>query len=100
MEQLGLSHLVDALLTTNKIGKSKTDGLFAAALQHLGIKASDMAFVGDSEKRDVEPSKNEGIFSIHYAESENVQLMGTGTIKINSLLKLKHLVSDVPPRTC
>ncbi|MCJ1251739.1 hypothetical protein MMC30_008976 [Trapelia coarctata] len=93
IEELGLSQAVDALLTTNKMGKSKVDGMFVAALQHLCIGAEEMVYVGDNEKRDVEPASREGIFSIHYSEESNVQLTTSATCRINSLWKLKYLLS-------
>ena len=53
----------------------------------------------DHEKRDVEPSKKKGVFSIYYAELKNVSLVAKAIIICNGLLKLQHLLSDVQTQT-
>jgi putative hydrolase of the HAD superfamily len=73
VQELGLQPSIDILITTNKIGKSKIDGLFPAVLEEYDIAASDMVYVGDNEKRDS-------------------QLEDSTAFCVNSLTKLEHLI--------
>lgn len=89
IEKLGLSEHLDELVTTNKLGKSKIDGLFESVLDSLGIEGKDMVYVGDSYARDIVPAQEQGIATIHFSEAEDVVLSRQGT-RINSLLKIEH----------
>ncbi|KAI4188838.1 MAG: hypothetical protein LQ346_005221 [Caloplaca aetnensis] len=91
LEHLGIADQVDALVTSNAVGKSKTDGLFGVVLQRLGIEAGDMVFVGDNWKRDVVSAREEGIMTVFYDEQGSVKLDGD-ELRINSLWKLGGLV--------
>ncbi|KAL8927027.1 MAG: hypothetical protein Q9208_002572 [Pyrenodesmia sp. 3 TL-2023] len=91
LEHLGIADKVDVLITSNKVGKSKTDGLFGVALQRLGIEAMDMVLVGDSWERDVLPAREAGIMTVLYDEQGSVRLEGD-ELRINSLWKLGELV--------
>ncbi|KAL8904350.1 MAG: hypothetical protein Q9207_003329 [Kuettlingeria erythrocarpa] len=91
LEHLGIADKVDALITSNAIGKSKVDGLFGVVFQQLGIEAGDMVFVGDDWKRDVLPARQEGIMTVFYDEQGSVRLDGD-ELRINSLWKLGELV--------
>ncbi|KAH6721848.1 HAD-superfamily hydrolase, subfamily IA, variant 1 [Leptodontidium sp. MPI-SDFR-AT-0119] len=71
VKALGIIGYIDFLATTNRFGVSKIDGLFAKVLEHLGIAASEMMYIGDSEDRDVKPTVKLGIYSIHLDESKD-----------------------------
>jgi putative hydrolase of the HAD superfamily len=91
IEKLGLSKHLDELVTTNKFGKSKTDGLFPSVLSALGIEGKDMVYIGDNYARDIVPAQEQGITTIHFSEAENVVLSEQGT-RVNSLLKIENIL--------
>lgn len=91
IEQLGLSEHIDTLVTTNKFGKSKTDGLFASDLHSLGIEGGDMVYVGDNYARDIVPAREQGITTIHFSEGEGEVLSQQGT-RVNSLLMIENVL--------
>ncbi len=97
VQELGITHLVDFLATTNKFRTSKVDGLLGRVLQELEVEAQDAVLVGDNWARDIEPAVAEGVFAVHYSEAENVELglESRGIIKVNTLLKVKFLVEGV-----
>lgn len=92
VQRLGIGGYIDFLATTNYFRVTKTDGLFANVLEHLGVSAGDMAYIGDNEQRDVKPAIAEGIFSIHLAEDKPIYL-ATEAPQINTLRKLQYLLS-------
>lgn len=91
IEKLGLSEHLDELVTTNKFGKSKTDGLFQSVLSALEIEGRDMVYIGDNYARDIVPTQEQGITTIYLSESENVVLNKQGT-RVNSLLKIENIL--------
>lgn len=92
VEGLGIDRYIDFLATTNHFGVSKTAGLFVKVLQHLGISAGDMAYIGDSVQRDMEPALSAGIFSILLNESGNTSLNSVPP-QINTLRELQDIIS-------
>jgi putative hydrolase of the HAD superfamily len=82
---------MDELVTTNKVGRSKTDGLFGRVLDALGIEGRDMVYVGDNYARDIVPAREQGITAIYLSEAENVVLSQRGT-RVNSLLKIENIL--------
>ncbi|OBR03011.1 Had-superfamily subfamily variant 1 [Colletotrichum higginsianum IMI 349063] len=96
IRHLGIAEQVDALVTTNSFGLSKVDGLFPKVLQHLGILPAEMAYIGDSEQRDMEPALAERIFCIHFAETANFSL-DVYPPRINTLVKLDCIISSLEP---
>lgn len=74
IQALGIEGYVDFIATTNHLQVTKTIGLFKKVLGYLGISPGDMAYIGDSEQRDMEPAMAEGIFSIHLDENSHVSL--------------------------
>lgn len=93
IEGLGISKYIDFLATTNHFGVAKTDGLFPKVLEYLNISPGDIAYIGDSEERDMKPAMAEGIFSIHLAETKHVSL-NTFPPQINTLRKLQYIISN------
>lgn len=91
IERLGLSEHMDELVTTNKVGKAKTDGLFGRVLDALGIEGKDMVYIGDNYARDIVPAREQGITAIYLSEAENVVLSQRGT-RVNSLLKIENIL--------
>ena len=90
---LGIDGFIDFLATTANFGVAKTDGLSPRVLDHLGVTADDMAYIGDNEERDMKPALMEGIFSIHLAEMKHVSF-NTIPPKINTLRKLQYILSN------
>lgn len=93
VEALGINDYIDFLATTNYFGVPKTDGLFGKVLNHLGITAADIVYVGDSKERDIEPATKEGILAIHLDEANNIAL-GDSPPRINTLRKLEYILSE------
>lgn len=91
IEALGISDSVDFLATTNHFQVSKVDGLFSKVLEHLGISAGEMAYVGDSEERDIQPAVAAGILSIHLCEESEARLSLTQP-RIGFLTELQQLL--------
>ncbi|KAL9593884.1 MAG: hypothetical protein Q9219_007335 [cf. Caloplaca sp. 3 TL-2023] len=93
IEKLGIADKVDMLVTSNKVGKTKTNGLFGEVLRKLAIEAKDFVFIGDNKDRDIVPAEKEGILTVHYDESSNIQLE-MEQMRVNSLWKLAFLMED------
>ncbi|KAH6894480.1 HAD-like domain-containing protein [Thelonectria olida] len=74
LRDLGLSPYVDILATTSQFQVSKVDGLFKKVLDHLGIAAHEIAYVGDSIERDIMPATTTKIYSIHLNEKQPSRL--------------------------
>ncbi|KAI6783008.1 uncharacterized protein J7T54_002170 [Emericellopsis cladophorae] len=91
VDALGIRSYIDFLATTNRFGASKRDGLFSRVLEHLGISSGDMAYIGDSEQRDMQPAMAEGIISIHLAEGKSVSLDSCPP-RVNTLRELQHIL--------
>ena len=91
IKRLGLSEHLDELVTTNRFGKAKTEGLFGRVLDALGIEGGDMVYIGDNYARDIVPARERGITTIHLSEAENVVLSQQGT-RVNSLLKIENIL--------
>lgn len=92
LEHLGIADKVDVLITSNKVGKSKTDGLFGVVLQWLEVEARNTVFVGDNWERDVVPAREVGIMTVLYDEQGSVRLEEED-MRVNSLWKLWELVA-------
>ena len=90
---LGIDGFIDFLATSGHFGVAKTDGLFPRVLEHLRITSRDIAYIGDSEERDMRPALAEGIFAIHLAEMKHVSF-NTIPPTINTLRQLQHILSD------
>lgn len=103
VQQLGLEPYVDALVTTNEIGKSKVDGLFTEVLCIHQIPVKNLVYVSDNEIRDIVPAIKAGILAIHYSEKEDCLLdfdNGNDTdhqaekpfLRIDSLAKVQQIM--------
>ncbi|KAI6758799.1 hypothetical protein HG530_011039 [Fusarium avenaceum] len=93
IQALGIGEYLDFIATTNHLQVSKTSGLFKKVLGHLGISPGDMAYIGDKEKRDMEPAMAKGIFSVHLDETRYVSLNAFPP-QVNTLMKLQYILSD------
>lgn len=91
IKKLGLSEHMGELVTTNKFGKSKTDGLFECVLESLGIEGKDIVYIGDNYARDVVPAQEQGINTIYLSEAEDEVLSRQGT-RVDSLLKIEQVL--------
>ncbi|KLO83878.1 uncharacterized protein FFB20_05268 [Fusarium fujikuroi] len=88
---LGIDKYIDFLATTNFFGVAKIDGLFGKVLDHLQITPQDIAYIGDSQERDIEPATKEGILAIHLHEAQTAPLV-LQPPSINSLEVLAKLI--------
>jgi putative hydrolase of the HAD superfamily len=89
--KLGLSEHLDELVTTNKFGKFKTDGLFETVLDYFGIEGIDMVSVGDNYSRDIVPAQAQGIMTIHLGEMED-EVLNKQSTRVNSLLTIEKVL--------
>ena len=98
---LGLEPYFDRLVTTNKLGVAKIDGLFGRALEMIGVKSKEVVMVGDSWDRDVVPALEAGIKCVWFAEKDEggermVALGGEEkrVILVNSLGRLQSMILE------
>lgn len=91
LQQLGLAPLVDVLVTTSAFKTTKVDGLFGKVLEHLGVAAKEVVFVGDNYERDVLPAREVGILAIHYAEGSGGLDARSDELKVATLEELRRL---------
>lgn len=90
---LGIDGYIDFLTTTNHFHATKTENLFTRVLETFGISSADIAYIGDNEQRNIEPTMKECIFAIHLAEAKHVSL-NTFPPQINTLWKLQYILLD------
>ena len=98
---LGLGPYFDRLVTTNKFGVAKIDGLFSKALEMVGVKSEEVVMVGDSWDRDVVPAVEAGIKCVWLAEKdeggERIVALGgeeKRVMVVDSLVRLQSLVLE------
>lgn len=91
IRDLGIAQYVDFLATTNHFGVAKISGLFKQVLEHLGIKPSEIVYVGDSLDHDIAPASAEGILAIHLDEKQEHDLL-LDPPSIKSLAVVKDLL--------
>ncbi|KAI4683834.1 uncharacterized protein J4E84_006673 [Alternaria hordeiaustralica] len=98
---LGLEPYFDRLVTTNKLGVAKIDGLFGKALEMIGVKSEEVVMVGDSWDRDVVPAVEAGITCVWLAEKDEggermVALGGEEkrVMVVDSLVRLQSIVLE------
>ena len=98
---LGLEPYFDRLVTTNKLGVAKIDGLFGKALEMVGVRGEEVVMVGDSWDRDVVPAVEAGIKCVWFAEKDEgeermVALGGKEkrVMVVNSLVRLQSIVLE------
>ncbi|KAI4937417.1 uncharacterized protein J4E92_002148 [Alternaria infectoria] len=95
---LGLEPYFDRLVTTNKLGVAKIDGLFSKALEMIGVKSEEVVMIGDSWDRDVVPAVKVGIDCVWFVqkeEGEKIVTMGgeeRRVIVVNSLGRLQSII--------
>lgn len=83
---LGVTGLVDFLVTSSSAGRSKLNGLFDVALAVVGCNPSDMLYIGDNYERDCLPCLQAGIKAVLFDEHGRHP---TVTDRIDSLEDLK-----------
>lgn len=91
LEHLGIAEHVDFLATTNYFGVSKVDGLFLGVLEHLGIPAADMAYVGDNPARDITPATDARILSILFDELKETSF-DADPPRVKTLQEIERLI--------
>ncbi|KAJ5906533.1 uncharacterized protein N7473_003449 [Penicillium subrubescens] len=95
IRELGLGPYVDILVTTNEVGRSKVDGLFAAVLERYSIHPEEIVYFGDNEVRDVHTAQKEGILAILYDQKQENHLRSPDALRINSWDKLQNMLLGV-----
>lgn len=92
IRDLGIEKSVNFLATTNFFGVAKTSGLFLKVLDHLDISPDEMAYVGDSMERDIVPARGHGVYSIHFDEGQDIDIISDPP-SIKSLTVLENLLA-------
>ncbi len=100
VDKLGLTPLIDLLISSGGAGLAKTGGLFGCALDRMGVRAEDFPYIGDSLDQDITPALAIGIpavwFRTEYAKPEDRAPDGVPTV--SSLPEaLGHLIGDDAP---
>lgn len=88
---------IDEAGNTNDFGRgiSKINGLFQRVLGKLRIGATDLAYLGGSNERDVIPARKCGIFTIQYSEGKPNSL-DPNALKIGNLGHLETILGSSP----
>ena len=97
IDKLGLTPMIDLLISSGGAGLTKTGGLFGFALDRMGVGAEDFPYIGDSLDQDIAPALAVGIqavwFRTEYAEPGDSAPDGVPTV--SSLPEaLAHLIGD------
>jgi FMN phosphatase YigB (HAD superfamily) len=61
LDEPGISHIFDVIITSENSGPKSLLNPFREALQVLGSDPSDVAVIGNDELSDIEPAKELGI---------------------------------------
>ena len=72
------------IVTTNEVGRSKTDGLFDLVLKKHGIAANDIVYFGNNELRDVQAAQRTDILAVLDDESRESRLEDLAMWRIKS----------------
>lgn len=92
LARLKLAPLVDHLITSSRLGVSKTDGLYAAAAAEAGLPGSAILHVGDSPLRDAQAARKAGWHSLVVGEAPN----DLGLPQIRQLDRLAKWLATAP----
>ncbi len=100
IDKLGLTPMIDLLISSGGAGLVKMGGLFGFALDRMGVGAEDFPYIGDSLDQDIAPALAVGIqavwFRTEYAEPGDKAPDGVPTV--SSLPEaLGHLIGDDAP---
>ncbi len=88
----GFEPFVDALVVSEEAGISKPDpGIFAIALERLGVPAADAVMVGDSWTADIEGARAAGIRAIWFNRTGIAKQLG-GVQEITALMPIEDIV--------
>lgn len=98
LKVMGIDKYTDFLITSNKAGVSKNDGLYGKVLEVTGVEANEVLVVGDSLEKDVLAPRKLGMHALHY----NTKTEITRTDEINhhsqllAMFPAKSLKRNIP----
>ncbi len=85
LEQAGMRHLIDALVTSRDFGRAKPDAaIYAEGARRLGVPLAQTCMVGDRLDTDIAGALNAGIPGIwlrNFSQSESPGILPTRTIE-------------------
>ena len=82
IRKLGLSHLIDALVSSEETGVEKPSPImFRLALEKLNVRAEEAAMIGDSLAKDVKGAANVGMLPIYFVADRPIETAEFLTIK-------------------
>ena len=92
LKHLGLSDVVDAVLTSEECGREKPfEDMFRLILGKLQVSPRDSIMVGDSLEKDVQGAKNVGMKTILYGSHDNSEMCALNFselgVKLNAFLE-------------
>lgn len=91
---LEMDALIDLLITSNREGISKRNGLFGRFLDIAGISAQNCIVVGDSMENDILPATAAGITAVHLDPAGNFN-HATSPYTITQLRELPDLIAAI-----
>ncbi len=94
LDQAGMRHLIDALVTSRDFGRAKPDAaIYAEGARRLGVPIEETCMVGDRLDTDIAGALNAGIPGIWLRTADGVTVPGIApTYTIDSLRDLPALV--------
>lgn len=85
IKRLGLSDLIDAIVTSEEVGFEKPSPLiFERVLEKLTVEANEAAYFGDSFRKDIEGSANCGMKPFYFVADREVDEKAFAYTKIKS----------------
>ena len=96
IKKLGLSKMIDRLITSNKERISKKNGLFDVFIERTRAQASECFVVGDSIDNDILPANKSGIKTIYFdPKNKGPDEVATHRVShLKDLLKILHPPGD------
>jgi putative hydrolase of the HAD superfamily len=92
LESLGIRGLFDAIILSSETGFSKPDSeIFKAAIEALGVPASQILLVGDNLHDDIEAGTRAGLAAV-LIDRAGKHAAKSGVKRISSLSEVQSLV--------
>ena len=95
LESLNINHLIDFMVTSSEVGKTKpAPEIFIKALNLAKTSPKKTVHIGDQIESDIYGAKNVGIEAI-LIDRQNLHTNYKESLKINTLNKLKNVLSKI-----
>jgi len=92
---LGIAHLIDAVVTSLDVGFRKPHpAMFQAGLEAAGCSPTECVMVGDSEVRDIRPARQLGIRAIRVCIEEPSPAATCADASVTSLRQVQSVLRE------